>query len=108
MLQGQTVQKMKLAILDGDELAAAYSVPRLIALEYQLNRMCKNNERLDGILQLLKNHLEKQSEVITEISGQFLWRYHTRCVSESLMIFAIKPLVIIINFDIKILFMAAY
>ena len=74
MLQGQTVQKMKLAILDGDELAAAYSVPRLIALEYQLNRMCKNNERLDGILQLIKNHPEKQSEVITEISGPFLWR----------------------------------
>lgn len=68
---GENWTKMKLAILDGDEIAAAYRVPRLIALEYQLNRICQNNENLDEILQQIKNHLEKQSEVITEISGPF-------------------------------------
>ena len=69
---------MKLAILDGDEIATAYSVPRLIALEYQLNRICKNNENLDEILQQIKNHLEKQSEVITEITGPFSLAFITR------------------------------
>jgi len=69
---------MKLAILDGDEIATAYSVPRLIALEYQLNRICKNNENLDEILQKIKNHLEKQSEVITEITGPFSLAFITR------------------------------
>lgn len=70
--------KMKLAILDGDEIAAAYSVPRLIALEYQLSRICKNYENLDEILQQIKNHLKKQSEVITEVSCPFSLAFISR------------------------------
>ena len=70
--------KKKLPLLDGDEIAAAYSVPRLIALEYQLNRLCQKNENLDKILQQIKDDLEKQSELSPEISAPFSFAFITR------------------------------
>ena len=70
--------KKKLPLLDGDEIETAYSVPRLITLEYHLNRMCKENEKLEGILQQIRNHLEKQREVNAGISGPYSYARITR------------------------------
>jgi hypothetical protein len=63
--------KKKLPQIDGDEISTAYSVPRLITLEYQLNQLCKKNEPLTEILPRIRNCLEKQSNVNDEIAGPF-------------------------------------
>ena len=70
--------KKKLPLLDGDEISAAYSVPRLITLEYQLNQRCKENENLAEILPQIKRHFEKQSSINPEISGPFSFAFITR------------------------------
>jgi hypothetical protein len=61
--------KMKLPQLDGDEISSAYTVPRLIRLEYRLNQLCRENKPLQKILTEIRSHLEKQAEIQDEISG---------------------------------------
>ena len=70
--------KKKLPLLDGDEISDAYSVPRLMSLEYQLNQLCKANKNLDEILPQIKNHLERQSKINDEIAGPFSFAFITR------------------------------
>jgi hypothetical protein len=70
--------KKKLPLLDADEISAVYSVPRLMAIEYQLNQLCKENKNLDGILPQIRNSLEKQSEINDEIAGPFSFAFITR------------------------------
>lgn len=70
--------KKKLPLLDGDEIAAAYSVPRLMSLEYQLNQLSKENKNIDEMLSQIRNHLEKQSEINDEIAGPFSFAIITR------------------------------
>jgi hypothetical protein len=62
---------MKLPQLDGDEITSAYTVPRLIRLEYKLNQLSKENKPLKDILTEIRSHLEKQAEIHDEISGPF-------------------------------------
>jgi hypothetical protein len=70
--------KKKLPLLDGDEISAAYSIPRLMALEYQLNQLCKADKNLDAILPQIKNNLEKQCKINDEIAGPFSFAFITR------------------------------
>jgi hypothetical protein len=63
--------KMKLPQLDGDEISSAYTVPRLMRLEYRLNRLSKENKPLKDILTEIRSNLEKQAKIHDEISGPF-------------------------------------
>ena len=63
--------KMKLPQLAADEISSAYTVPRLIRLEYRLNQLSKDNKPLRDILTEIRSHLEKQAEIQDEISGPF-------------------------------------
>jgi hypothetical protein len=70
--------KKKLPRIDADEISTAYSVPRLMALEYQLNQLCKANKDLDEILPKIKNHFKKQNEANQEIADSFSYAFITR------------------------------
>ena len=63
--------KKKLPQIDGDKISTAYSVPRLITLEYQLNQLCKQNEPLSQFIPVIRNGLDKQSSVNHEVAGPF-------------------------------------
>ena len=65
--------KMKLPQLDGDEISSAYTVPRLIRLEYKLNQLSKENKPLKDILTEIRSHLEEQAEIHDEISAPFFY-----------------------------------
>jgi hypothetical protein len=62
--------KKKIPRLDGDEISYAFSLPRRMGLEFQLNKMCKENASLKEILKKVKEGMERlkgQGEV-----GSFL------------------------------------
>lgn len=63
--------KKKLPQIDGDEISTAYTAPRLITLEYQLNQLCKKNNPLSKILPFIREHLEKQPKINSEVAGPF-------------------------------------
>lgn len=63
--------KMKLPQLDGDEISSAYTVPRLMRLEYHLHQLSKDQKPLDELLAEVRSALEKQTEVHAELSGPF-------------------------------------
>lgn len=69
--------KKKLPHLDGDEIAVAYTVPRIIGLEYKLNQLCKENIPLDGILPEIKRSMEKLSQAQEEIGPPFSYAFIT-------------------------------
>ena len=51
--------KKKLPLLDSDEISFAYTAPRIMGLEYTLNRLCQENECLDRLLSEIKKSMEK-------------------------------------------------
>jgi hypothetical protein len=51
--------KKKLPRLDGDEISLAFSLPRRMGLEFQLNRMCRENASLEKILEKVKEGMER-------------------------------------------------
>ena len=55
--------KKKLPRLDGDEISFAFSIPRRVGLEYQLTKLCKENEPLENILDKLKKGMEHLKEL---------------------------------------------
>jgi hypothetical protein len=58
--------KKKLPQLDGDEISNAFSLPRRMGLEFQLNKMCKENTPLKEILKKMTDgmeHLKSKGEV---------------------------------------------
>ena len=58
--------KKKLPRLDGDEISYAFSLPRRMGLEFQLNKMCKENALLTEILKRVvegAKRLKTQGEV---------------------------------------------
>lgn len=55
--------KRKLPQLDGDEISHAFSLPRRMGLEFQLNKMCKENAPLKEIL-------KKMTEVMEQLKGR--------------------------------------
>ena len=63
--------KKKLPRLDGDEISFAFSLPRRVGLEYQLNKLCKENDALETVLEAEKKgmeHLRKLGEVLFSVS----------------------------------------
>ena len=62
--------KKKLPQLDGDEISNAFSLPRRMSLEFQLNKMCKENAPLKEILKKITEGME-QLKSKGEVSGPF-------------------------------------
>ncbi len=62
--------KKKLPQLDGDEISHAFSLPRRMGLEFQLNKMCKENAPLKEILRKITDEME-QLKRKGEVSGPF-------------------------------------
>ncbi len=51
--------KKKLPQLDGEEITNAFSLPRRLGLEFQLNKMCKENASLQEILKKTAHGMEQ-------------------------------------------------
>jgi len=69
--------KKRLPQLDGDEISNAFSLPRRMSLEFQLNKMCKENAPLKEILRKMTEgmeHLKNKGEV----TGPFSFAMITR------------------------------
>jgi hypothetical protein len=62
--------KKKLPQIDGDEISNAFSLPRRMGLEFQLNKMCKENAPLKEILKKMTEGME-QLKNKGEVSGPF-------------------------------------
>src|SRR4030042_1099597 len=63
--------KKKIPRLDGDEISYAFSLPRRMGLEFQLNKMCKENASLKEILKKVMEGLRRlkaQGEVGSSFS----------------------------------------
>lgn len=63
--------KKKLPQLDGDEISHAFSLPRRMGLEFQLNKICKEKASLKEILKKVVEALERlksQEEVSSSFS----------------------------------------
>jgi hypothetical protein len=63
--------KKKLPQLDGDEISHAFSLPRRMGLEFQLNKMCKENASLKEISKKMAEGMDRlkgQGEVSSSIS----------------------------------------
>ena len=63
--------KKKLPRLDGDEISHAFSLPRRMSLEFQLNKMCKENVPVKEILKKITEAVERlkdQGEVSSSLS----------------------------------------
>jgi hypothetical protein len=51
--------KKRLPQLDGEEIANAFSLPRRMGLEYQLNQLSKSGASLNAILEAVKRGIDK-------------------------------------------------
>ncbi len=69
--------KKKLPQLDGDEIFYAFSLPRRMGLEFQLNKMCKENASLKEILKKVTEGVERLKEE-GEVSSSFSFATITR------------------------------
>ena len=54
--------KKKLPQLDGDEISHAFSLPRRMGLEFQLNKMCKENASLKEIAEKTREGMQRLKE----------------------------------------------
>ena len=70
--------KKKMPQLDGEDIATAFSVPRIMSLEIKLNALCKDDSPLDELLSVVKNGMEKQARVHEEVEGPFSYGLITR------------------------------
>jgi hypothetical protein len=69
--------KKKLPQLDGDEISHAFSLPRRMGLEFQLNKMCKENVPLKEIVKKIVEGMERlksQGEVNPPFSFAMITR----------------------------------
>jgi hypothetical protein len=69
--------KKKHPQLDGDEISSAFSLPRRMGLEYQLNQMSKREASLDEFRGRMKEEIEKL-RVLGEVKAPFSWAKITR------------------------------
>ena len=63
--------KKKLPQLDGDEISNAFSLPRRMGLEFQLNKMCKENASLKEIAEKTREgmgRLREKGEIDSPLS----------------------------------------
>ena len=77
--------KKKLPRLDGEEISNAFSVPRRMVLEYQLNQLSQRDASLDDILDAVKGWVEKL-RTQGEVKSPFSWAKITEEGFQPLMI----------------------
>lgn len=70
--------KKKLPQLDGDEITSAFAIPRLMRLEYNLNRLSKENKPLEQVLPEIQKTMERLSESQEEIGPPFSYAFITK------------------------------
>jgi hypothetical protein len=70
--------KKKLPQLDGDEISFSYTAPRIMGLEYRLNRLCQENKPLDQILPEIKKGMEKMAKTQEEVGPPFSYAFITQ------------------------------
>ena len=70
--------KKKRPQLDGDEITAAFSVPRLIRLEHSLNQMAHSNAPLEKVYTEVRSGMEKQAEIQEDVAGPMTYAVITR------------------------------
>ena len=70
--------KRKLPRLDGDEIAVAFTAPRIMGLEYRLNQFCQANTPLPDILPGIRKAMEEQSQKNEEIGPPFSFGFITK------------------------------
>jgi hypothetical protein len=63
--------KRKLPQLDGDEITTAFTVPRIMRLEYRLSQLRQSNASLEQLLAEVRNALEKQALALEEVVRPF-------------------------------------
>jgi hypothetical protein len=69
--------KKKLPQLDGDEIPRVYSAPRLMGLEYKLNRLCQENTPLEHVLPEVKKAMEGRAGEDEEVGPPFGFAFIT-------------------------------
>lgn len=69
--------KKKHPQLEGDEISNAFSLPRRMGLEYQLNQMSKREAALDDFMDRIKEEIEKL-RALGEVKAPFSWAKITR------------------------------
>lgn len=69
--------KKKLPRLDGDEISHAFSLPRRMGLEFQLNKMCKENAPLKEMVKKMVEGMERL-KAQGEVSSSFSFAMITR------------------------------
>lgn len=70
--------KKSLPQLDGDELASAFSVPRLISLEYRLSRSAADAKAPLDLVADVRQSLQRQAGASEDIAGPFAFGIVTR------------------------------
>ena len=70
--------KKKRPQLDGDEITAAFSVPRLIRLEHSLNKLAHSNAPLEEVYVEVRLGMEKQAEIQEDVAGPMAYAVITR------------------------------
>jgi hypothetical protein len=63
--------KKRLPMIDGDEISNAFSIPRRMGLEFQLNKMCREGAPLEELFQHIKrtvDRLRTQGEITSPVS----------------------------------------
>ena len=64
--------KKKLPQIDGDEIQSAFTVPRIMRLEYQLAKLCGENHPLDQVLDAAQKAMAEQAQIMDEIGPPFI------------------------------------
>ena len=63
--------KKKLPRLDGEEIGAVYTIPRVMTLEYRLNQLCKTDTSLEKMAEEVGRAMENQSKGNDDIGPPF-------------------------------------
>ena len=69
--------KKRLPQLDSDEISHAYTAPRIMGLEYRLNRLSRENASLEDILAEIKKAMEELAEAQDEVAPPFSYAWIT-------------------------------
>jgi hypothetical protein len=65
--------KKKLPQLDGDEIALSYTAPRVMGLEYKLNRLCQADADPSSLAEVVKQEMESLARKQEEIGPPFTY-----------------------------------
>jgi hypothetical protein len=75
--------KKKRPQLDGDEITAAFTVPRMMRLEYKLNQMAEENQSTESIRAEISKSVAAQADKNEDIGGPF---FYARITAEGISI----------------------